>query len=218
MKRTQFTARRALRSALAVGAAALALGVLTPACNKSAESKKQTAAPAKTAQASAKIAKVPDLGVTKTLKGASNVAIAAPGTKPAPAKVGGAADKAQPAGNGLVKDTSTHVVKVSPPTSVASGTEGVVKVTLSPKPGWKINMDFPTSLKITPPSGVTLAKSKLRKGDAAIFRKDRAEFLIKFKAAAAGPKAFAAKFKFAMCTEETCDPKKEMLAWKVDVK
>jgi hypothetical protein len=54
--------------------------------------------------------------------------------------------------------------------------------------------------------------------DAASFEEKVATWDVKFTAKAAGEKKFGAKFKFAVCTETTCDPKKEMLGWTVAVK
>jgi len=41
---------------------------------------------------------------------------------------------------------------------------------------------------------------------------------VKFTSKDAGEKKFGAKFRFAVCTATTCDPKKEALAWVVPVK
>jgi hypothetical protein len=114
----------------------------------------------------------------------------------------------------VVHTTKTHVVSVIPTPGSGGGS---FTVKLEPKPGWKINQEFPTSLKIAAPAGVKLPKNKLRKGDAAKFGEKSATFKVNFSSDS-GAKKFSAQFKFAMCTEATCDPKKEVLAFVVDVK
>ncbi len=125
---------------------------------------------------------------------------------------------AQPEGSKPVTiSKDRYDVTVNTPAGVA-GTDSVVTVTLTPKKGWHVNQDFPTKLTITPPAGVTLAKDKLKKADAAEFNDNTAKFAVKYKAAAAGDKSFSATFKFAVCSAATCDPKTEKLAWNVSVK
>ncbi len=55
-------------------------------------------------------------------------------------------------------------------------------------------------------------------GEAATFTEKAAQFKVGFQAASAGDKAFAATFRFAMCTDATCDPKSADLAWNLAVK
>jgi hypothetical protein len=43
------------------------------------------------------------------------------------------------------------------------------------------------------------------------------KWAIDFTASTAGDKAFTGKVKFAVCTETSCDPKKEELAFNVKV-
>lgn len=100
----------------------------------------------------------------------------------------------------------------------AVGKEGSVKVTVVPKAPWHMNLDFPTSLALTAPDGVTLAKAELKKGDAAKLDEKSAEFDVKFTPTAAGEKTFNGKFKFAVCQDEACSPVTEEFAVKLAVK
>jgi hypothetical protein len=125
---------------------------------------------------------------------------------------------AVPAAKSTVADTSTYTVVVDAPTG-AAGKDSRVTVVVKPKKGWKLNMEFPTKLKVSPPAGVTVAKATLKKGDAKVFsEKQGATWEISYKSAAAGKKQFSGKLKFAVCTDATCDPKSETLAFAVDVK
>ncbi len=100
----------------------------------------------------------------------------------------------------------------------AVGKEGSVKVTVVPKAPWHMNLDFPTSLALTAPDGVTLAKAELKKGDAAKLDEQSAEFDVKFTPTAAGEKTVSGKFKFAVCQDEACSPVTEEFAVKLAVK
>lgn len=122
------------------------------------------------------------------------------------------------AGQTTLADTDTYSIRVDLPEGAAAGQGSKVTVHVSPKPGWKLNQDFPTKLTVTPPAGVTVAKATQSAKDAAKFEEKAAAFEIDFTPASAGAKQFTADFKFAVCTESTCDPKKQALAFNVDVK
>lgn len=111
----------------------------------------------------------------------------------------------------------SYQVRLEVPGTSTPGTEGVVRVLVDPLPGWKMNFDFPTRLEITPPAGVTLVKSAQSIEDAERFEEKGASFAVKFSADSPGVKEFQGKFRFAVCTDATCDPKKTELAWSVNV-
>ncbi len=138
-----------------------------------------------------------------------------------------AGDKAEPnkppADKVLVKDGADptddrYTLRIDPPADAAAGREGTVKVTVVPKAPWHMNLDFPTSLALSAPDGVALAKPELKKADAAKLDENSAEFAVKFTPAAAGEKSFTGKFKFAVCQDEACSPVTEDVAFKVAVK
>jgi hypothetical protein len=98
-----------------------------------------------------------------------------------------------------------------------AGQEGSVTVRVVPKAPWHMNLDFPTSLKLQAPAGVTLANADLKKADAKLDESTCA-FDVKFTAPAAGEHAFSGKFKFAVCQDEACSPVTEEVEFKVAVK
>ncbi len=100
----------------------------------------------------------------------------------------------------------------------AVGRETSAKITVVPKAPWHMNLDFPTSLTLTAPEGLTLAKADLKKADAAKLDEASAEFDIKFTAANAGEHTVSGKFKFAVCQDEACVPVTEDLTIKVAAK
>lgn len=117
---------------------------------------------------------------------------------------------------GALGDAS-YGIKLDVPDGVAKGSEAVVRVVVTPKTGWKMNKEFPTKLQITAPAGVALAKGAQGIADAERFEDKGATFAVKFQADSPGQKSFQASFKFAVCTDATCDPKKQELAWVVNV-
>jgi hypothetical protein len=111
-----------------------------------------------------------------------------------------------------------YTLTIDPPADAAVNGQGVVKIAIHPADGYHVNKDFPSSLKVTPPDGVDVAKAEQTSEDAKKLDETEADFEVAFTPKAAGDKAFAATFKFAVCTATTCDPKREKLAWNVTVK
>jgi hypothetical protein len=109
-------------------------------------------------------------------------------------------------------------LSIEPPAATV-GAEGKVSIKIVPKGVWHLNMDFPTSLSVTAPAGVTVGKPKLKKEDAVKFDEQSAEFAVAFTANEAGDKTFTGEFKFAVCEgEEACMQKTEKLEFVVAVK
>lgn len=198
MKSITWPGRMARRrgSVALLGAAALVLA--TAGCTKDAESRSLTPSTGQTPQAR------PD--ETAAQKAPQAAGKTAPG-----------AAVPQAGGKKTAGDDS-YALRVDAPSTLASGAEGTVRVHVEPKAGWKMNKEFPTKLRVTAPAGVTVAKAEQSVADAERFEDGGATFAVGFKADSAGKKAFQAKFKFAVCTDATCTPKTQELAWVVDVK
>lgn len=192
-------------SALLFGAV---LALTWSACTKDAESRSITEA----TQASAKAAE-PEGAPAAHAAGHEQA-------QPGPDQAGAAAvigtPEAIPQGKNVGGDQS-YTLTLDAPDRLASGAEGTVRVSVVPKQGWKMNKEFPTKLEVQVPAGVQVVKAEQRVADAERFDEGGATFAVKFKAGEAGAKAFQAKFKFAVCTDATCDPKKQELAWVVNV-
>ena len=144
-------------------------------------------------------------------------AIAAPGPKTVTAVGANGKSKVLAVGETTLAETDTYVVSASVPESSKMGAESVVTINLLPKTGWKINQEYPTKLKVTVPKGVAIAKDTLAAADAGTFSEKTAVFEVKLNPSSTGPQAITAEFRFAVCTDATCDPKKADLAWKLDV-
>ena len=193
------------------------------ACSKSAESKGNAQPPAASEGAPAPSGAADDMAPTPVAPETGGAA-ADPGTAPtpteaAPADKGAAAPVKDAGGAGSAgAETEFYKVDISYPSTLKAGASGVARIVITPAAGWKMNHEFPTKITVEAPADVKVTKAEQKKGDAASFTDKGASFEVPFTATAAGDKSFQAKLKFAVCTDATCDPKKEELAWVVAVK
>lgn len=97
------------------------------------------------------------------------------------------------------------------------GAAATARVSVKPSAGFHINKDFPTSLKVTPPDGVSVAKTALSKADGQVSEQEAA-FDVVLTASAAGARSIAGELKFAVCSATTCDPHREKITILVDAK
>ena len=117
---------------------------------------------------------------------------------------------------------------IEAPADAKAGAEVVAKVMVVANPAFKVNLEFPTSIKLeAPPQGVTIAKAELKaggqskaKGDADVFDDKQATFLVKLTPAASGTYTINGNFKFAVCDRAgtQCFPKKEPIAIQIAAK
>lgn len=110
-----------------------------------------------------------------------------------------------------IEDPSFEL-KLVPSGPYAAGKLASFGVSLVPKGEYHVNQDFPMTIAIKAPDGVTLPKAKLEKGDAAEFAEKKARFDVPFTAAAAGEHRVECDINFAVCTPETCVPDERTLA------
>jgi hypothetical protein len=124
--------------------------------------------------------------------------------KTATAPTGGATDK-------------EYTLQIDPEEAKV-GQESKVSIRVIPQGEWHMNLQFPTKLEITPPTGVTVAKPKLAKDDAVKLDEGSCEFAVALTPSEAGDKTFTGELKFAVCIDEACVPKTEKLEFQVAVK
>ncbi|RMH44303.1 MAG: hypothetical protein D6689_02685 [Deltaproteobacteria bacterium] len=176
---------------LAAGLASLGLAAV-PACSKSSDNGNKGAAH-QTTPAPAPTAAAP-----------------APATPPAPAATAPATPRSE---------TPQYVAEIVAPAAVTAGAEAAVTVKVTPKPGWHFNLEFPTSVTVEAPAGVTVAKPKQTLADAVEKSEEKgASWAVKLVPAKAGEGVLRASLKFAVCTDTTCDPKRETLALRLETK
>lgn len=107
----------------------------------------------------------------------------------------------------------THVVELRPQADgYQAGTLGQFAVHVEGRGEWHLNQDFPFSVEVSGPDGVTFPKSELGKDDAAEFGDERARVDVPFTASAAGEHAVECTVRFAVCNPSSCVPKTETVA------
>jgi hypothetical protein len=176
-----------------------AIAALAASCAKDADNKPATASPGEAA---------PGAAAEPGKTGAPEVAIGANKVKHFEA----------PKDARTLADTSEFTLALEAPDAVATGASGVFKVNVIPKEGWKLNEEFETRLKVSPPEGVSIEKPNQGKGDAESWSPKGARWAVGFTPSSAGAKSFTGKVRFAVCTETTCNPRQHELAFAVDVK
>ncbi len=113
---------------------------------------------------------------------------------------------------------AAYVLKVEAPPA-KKGQKAVAKVKITPGAGFHMNKEYPTSLVLSAvPAGVTVDKMKQTMKDAAKWEEAGGEFDIAYTAAEAGKKTVAGEIKFAVCSANTCDPKRSNISFDIDVK
>jgi hypothetical protein len=115
-------------------------------------------------------------------------------------------------------------LQIEVPADAKAGAEVIAKVVVIPSDKYKVNKEFPTMLSLTPPAGVTLAKSEMKaggadesKGDADALDDKQLVFSVKLTPQA-GNHTIGGTFKFAVCDKDTCLAKKEQISIAVAAK
>jgi hypothetical protein len=113
---------------------------------------------------------------------------------------------------------SSYVLKVDAPPA-KKGQKAVAKIKITPGGGYHLNKEYPTSLAFTTvPAGVSVDKMKLTAKDAAKWEEQGGEFDVAYTAQNAGKQKVTGEIKFAVCSATTCDPKKSVLTFEIDIK
>jgi hypothetical protein len=113
---------------------------------------------------------------------------------------------------------SSYLLKVEAPPA-KKGQKSVAKIRITPGAGYHMNKEYPTSLVLsTVPAGVSVDKMKQTLKDAAKWEEAGGEFDVAYTAAEAGKKVVSGEIKFAVCSANTCDPKKSNVSFEIDVK
>lgn len=97
-----------------------------------------------------------------------------------------------------------------------AGQEGHFDIRLAATGNYHVNQDYPISVQITGPDGVTLPRATLARPEAAEFTETVARFEVPFTASA-GHHELRALVDFAVCTPESCMPDTRTLAIALDV-
>jgi hypothetical protein len=137
----------------------------------------------------------------------------APAAKPA-APAPAAAAKPAPAPKPAA-EAKTYTVRINT-AEVAAGKPATTVIEISPGPGFKMNLEFPTKFRLEPKDGISAAKPALTKDDAEL-NEEVLRFPVGFTAAAAGKHALKGVADFSVCNDTTCKLiRGETFAWEID--
>lgn len=125
---------------------------------------------------------------------------------------------ALPALPAFAQQNTGFTLKVEAPPA-KKGQKAVAKVKITPGAGYHMNKEYPTSLNLSGvPLGVTLDKPKQTAKDAAKWEAEGGEFDVAYTASEPGKKTIMGEIKFAVCSTNTCDPKRSPIQFDIDVK
>jgi hypothetical protein len=111
---------------------------------------------------------------------------------------------------------ASYVLKIEAP-AAKKGQRAVAHIKITPGAGYHMNKEYPTSLALKPPTGVTLEKVKLTAKDAAKWEEQGGQFDLGYTAAQPGKQTVTGELKFAVCSANSCDPKKSTVSFEIDV-
>lgn len=97
-----------------------------------------------------------------------------------------------------------------------AGEEGNFEIRLAATGIYHVNQEYPISVEITGPDGVTLPRATLGRAEAAVFNEQLARFEVPF-VAGSGQHDLRAVVDFAVCTDEGCMPDRRTLAVALNV-
>ncbi len=104
-----------------------------------------------------------------------------------------------------------------------AGSELVSKISIVPASEFHVNTEFPVKLTLEPTDGLTFAKTEYSAGgmskavgDASAFTEKGLDFAVKATAAKPGSYTVNGTFKFAVCKDIQCFPKKQPITITID--
>lgn len=114
------------------------------------------------------------------------------------------------------KEAAHHAVEVLD-TAAQAGKEQQAELRIVPREGYKVNLDYPTRIKLQASAGTRLTAESLSKGDALELSKEVARFPVRYVPSSPGKAELKAEVRFSVCNDKQCDLAKEEIAWSVKV-
>lgn len=113
-------------------------------------------------------------------------------------------------------DEPSFELVAEPPSSLVAGQEARVSIRLTARGNYHVNQDYPISIQVTAPAGVSVPRATLARADAAEFDEEHARFEFALTAPS-GHHELRALVDFAVCTPESCMPDTRTLSIALDV-
>ena len=125
--------------------------------------------------------------------------------------------KKNAASGGSTQEGDNYTLAITPPAAVKVGQPVGAVVAVVPKNGYKINLEYPTKLTASGPTGATPANLALSARQATAMLEHELKFRPTFTVTTAGSHRFTGKLKFSVCTEELCHFHDLPLVWESKV-
>ena len=122
------------------------------------------------------------------------------------------------AGKAAVEPTGPRFdLAIESPTGAVKGDPGTVRIAVSPRAPWHVNLDYVPKLTVGPTAGVEFDRAEQRGDQAERFDADGLAFVLPFRANAKGTKRIAGELHFAMCADDACAPESVPVDFTIDV-
>ncbi len=106
-----------------------------------------------------------------------------------------------------------YQLEVKAPATAKVGQEATTEVIVTPRNGFKINLEYPAKLVIkSVPEGAKVPVTTLRKGQMSM-EKTRLSAPVRFTVDAPGEKTFEGEFRFGVCNDQGCQMPREKIRW-----
>lgn len=138
----------------------------------------------------------------------AGAATAGPGAPTGERAVTGGEGAAPVANPGPTEPDPSFELATEQPAAVAVAVAATARLVVHPGPGLHMNLDYPTGLTLTPPDGVSLPKATLAAADVQTLTSKELAFAVPMSAAAQGQYKIPGTFRFAVCDDGGCYPKK----------
>jgi hypothetical protein len=114
-------------------------------------------------------------------------------------------------------EAKPYALTVKGPSAGKVGAALAATIQVTPKGEYKMNLEFPTKLRVSGPAAASPQQLELTAKQATKLTK--AELLLRpaFKVSAAGSHTFKGTLRFSVCTEKQCEIKTEPVSWTVAV-
>ena len=126
-------------------------------------------------------------------------------------------NKKKAALTGETREGDNYTLTVTPPAEGKVGQKAGAVVQVLPGNGFKINLEYPTKLTVSGPTGATPQKLELSAKQATALLEHELKFRPAFTVTSAGTFRFAGKLKFSVCTKKLCHFHDLPVAWESKV-
>ncbi len=106
-----------------------------------------------------------------------------------------------------------YLMEIRAPEKATVGQEATTEIVVTPRNGFKINVEYPAKLRLGAlPAGTKVASQTISKS-AMNVEKARLVVPVRFTAEGPGAKAFTGELRFSVCNDASCQMPREQIQW-----